>query len=84
MATVGYGDINLLGEPAWFKLYDIVLMATTAVLLASSPTCCSPPGWTARSAASPARTPITSSSAGSGRRARPRRSRASTWTASAR
>lgn len=35
MATVGYGDINLLDEPAWLKLHDVGLMATTAVLLAS-------------------------------------------------
>jgi len=27
MATVGYGDINLLGAPDWLKIYDIGLMA---------------------------------------------------------
>jgi Trk K+ transport system NAD-binding subunit len=35
MATVGYGDINLSGAPDWLKLYDIGLMAVSAVLLAS-------------------------------------------------
>jgi Trk K+ transport system NAD-binding subunit len=35
MATVGYGDINLLGAPDWLKIYDIGLMAVSAVLLAS-------------------------------------------------
>jgi Trk K+ transport system NAD-binding subunit len=35
MATVGYGDINLLDAPDWLKVYDIGLMAVSAVLLAS-------------------------------------------------
>jgi Trk K+ transport system NAD-binding subunit len=35
MATVGYGDINLVGAPDWLKVYDIALMAVSAVLLAS-------------------------------------------------
>jgi Trk K+ transport system NAD-binding subunit len=35
MATVGYGDINLAEAPDWLKLYDIGLMAVSAVLLAS-------------------------------------------------
>ncbi len=37
MATVGYGDINLLGrQPDWLKIYDAIgLMAVSAVLLAS-------------------------------------------------
>jgi Trk K+ transport system NAD-binding subunit len=35
MATVGYGDINLIGAPGWLKVYDIGLMAISAVLLAS-------------------------------------------------
>jgi Trk K+ transport system NAD-binding subunit len=35
MATVGYGDVNLLGAPNWLKLFDIGLMAVSAVLLAS-------------------------------------------------
>ena len=35
MATVGYGDINLLEAPDWLKVYDIGLMAASAVLLAS-------------------------------------------------
>jgi Trk K+ transport system NAD-binding subunit len=35
MATVGYGDVNLLDAPDWLKVFDIVLMATSAVLLAS-------------------------------------------------
>ncbi len=35
MATVGYGDINLLQAPDWLKIFDIALMATSAVLLAS-------------------------------------------------
>ncbi len=35
MATVGYGDINLTGAPDWLKLFDISLMAVSAVLLAS-------------------------------------------------
>lgn len=35
MATVGYGDVNLLGAPDWLKLFDIGLMAVSAVLLAS-------------------------------------------------
>jgi Trk K+ transport system NAD-binding subunit len=35
MATVGYGDVNLLGAPDWLKIYDVGLMAVSAVLLAS-------------------------------------------------
>lgn len=35
MATVGYGDINLVAAPDWLKMYDIGLMAVSAVLLAS-------------------------------------------------
>lgn len=35
MATVGYGDINLVDEADWLKYYAVALMATTAVLLAS-------------------------------------------------
>ena len=35
MATVGYGDVNLLDAPDWLKLFDIGLMAVSAVLLAS-------------------------------------------------
>lgn len=35
MATVGYGDVNLLEAPDWLKLYDIGLMGVSAVLLAS-------------------------------------------------
>ncbi|HEY4094129.1 MAG TPA: potassium channel family protein, partial [Baekduia sp.] len=35
MATVGYGDINLLGAPDWLKIFDIGLMAVSAILLAS-------------------------------------------------
>ena len=35
MATVGYGDINLASAPDWLKIYDIGLMAVSAVLLAS-------------------------------------------------
>ncbi|MEA2155172.1 MAG: hypothetical protein QOE11_1312 [Solirubrobacteraceae bacterium] len=35
MATVGYGDVNLSGAPDWLKLYDVGLMAVSAVLLAS-------------------------------------------------
>lgn len=35
MATVGYGDINLAHAPDWLKVYDIGLMAVSAVLLAS-------------------------------------------------
>jgi voltage-gated potassium channel Kch len=35
MATVGYGDINLIGAPGWLKVYDVGLMAISAVLLAS-------------------------------------------------
>jgi Trk K+ transport system NAD-binding subunit len=35
MATVGYGDINLASAPDWLKVYDIGLMAVSAVLLAS-------------------------------------------------
>jgi Trk K+ transport system NAD-binding subunit len=35
MATVGYGDVNLLHAPDWLKVYDIGLMAVSAVLLAS-------------------------------------------------
>ena len=35
MATVGYGDVNLLTAPDWLKLFDIGLMAISAVLLAS-------------------------------------------------
>ncbi len=34
MATVGYGDINLVDEGAAIKVYDIGLMAVSAVLLA--------------------------------------------------
>ena len=30
MATVGYGDVNLLGAPDWLKLYDVGLMADIA------------------------------------------------------
>lgn len=33
MATVGYGDVNLIGEPDWVKIYDIGLMALSAVLV---------------------------------------------------
>lgn len=33
MSTVGYGDVNLIGEPDWIKIYDIGLMATSAVLI---------------------------------------------------
>lgn len=33
MATVGYGDVNLISEPDWIKVYDIFLMATSAVLI---------------------------------------------------
>jgi Trk K+ transport system NAD-binding subunit len=36
MATVGYGDINLAGEANWLKVYDIGLMAVSAVLLAAT------------------------------------------------
>jgi Trk K+ transport system NAD-binding subunit len=35
MATVGYGDVNLIEAPNWLKLFDIGLMAVSAVLLAS-------------------------------------------------
>jgi Trk K+ transport system NAD-binding subunit len=35
MATVGYGDVNLATAPDWLKVYDIGLMAVSAVLLAS-------------------------------------------------
>lgn len=35
MATVGYGDVNLIGASDWLKVFDIVLMAVSAVLLAS-------------------------------------------------
>lgn len=35
MATVGYGDLNLSDAPDWLKIYDIGLMAVSAVLLAS-------------------------------------------------
>jgi Trk K+ transport system NAD-binding subunit len=35
MATVGYGDISLAHEAAWLKLFDIGLMGSSAVLLAS-------------------------------------------------
>jgi hypothetical protein len=35
MATVGYGDVNLLSAPDWLKLFDLGLMAISAVLLAS-------------------------------------------------
>lgn len=35
MATVGYGDVNLLGAPEWLKIFDIGLIAISAVLLAS-------------------------------------------------
>jgi Trk K+ transport system NAD-binding subunit len=35
MATVGYGDVNLKHASAWLKLFDIGLMAVSAVLLAS-------------------------------------------------
>jgi Trk K+ transport system NAD-binding subunit len=35
MATVGYGDVNLAHAPDWLKLYDVALMAASAVLLAS-------------------------------------------------
>ncbi len=35
MATVGYGDVNLAGASDWLKLYDIGLMAVSAILLAS-------------------------------------------------
>ncbi|MCW2985895.1 MAG: hypothetical protein JWR63_3465, partial [Conexibacter sp.] len=35
MATVGYGDVNLAHAPDWLKLYDIGLMAVSAILLAS-------------------------------------------------
>ncbi|MBJ7331122.1 MAG: potassium channel family protein [Solirubrobacteraceae bacterium] len=33
MATVGYGDVNLIGQPDWVKVYDIFLMAFSAVLV---------------------------------------------------
>lgn len=33
MATVGYGDVNLINEPDWIKVYDIFLMAMSAVLI---------------------------------------------------
>lgn len=33
MATVGYGDVNLLNEPDWVKIYGIFLMGLSAVLL---------------------------------------------------
>jgi Trk K+ transport system NAD-binding subunit len=36
MATVGYGDINLSASADWLKVYDIGLMAVSAVLLAST------------------------------------------------
>lgn len=35
MATVGYGDVNLATASDWLKLYDVGLMAVSAVLLAS-------------------------------------------------
>ena len=35
MATVGYGDSTCSSAPDWLKLYDIGLMAVSAVLLAS-------------------------------------------------
>ena len=35
MATVGYGDVNLANAPGWLKLFDVGLMAVSAVLLAS-------------------------------------------------
>jgi Trk K+ transport system NAD-binding subunit len=35
MATVGYGDVNLIAAPDWLKVYDIGLMAVSAVLIAS-------------------------------------------------
>jgi Trk K+ transport system NAD-binding subunit len=35
MATVGYGDVNLADAADWLKVYDIGLMAVSAVLLAS-------------------------------------------------
>jgi hypothetical protein len=35
LATVGYGDINLASAPDWLKLYDMGLMATSALLVAS-------------------------------------------------
>src|SRR4051812_22079083 len=34
MATVGYGDVNLLDAPDWLKVFDIGLMAVSAVELA--------------------------------------------------
>lgn len=35
MSTVGYGDVNLLIAPDWLKIYDIGLMAVSALLVAS-------------------------------------------------
>jgi Trk K+ transport system NAD-binding subunit len=35
MATVGYGDYNLLTAPDWLKIFDIGLMGVSAVLIAS-------------------------------------------------
>jgi Trk K+ transport system NAD-binding subunit len=35
MATVGYGDVSLARASDWLKLYDVGLMAISAVLLAS-------------------------------------------------
>jgi Trk K+ transport system NAD-binding subunit len=35
MATVGYGDINLATAPDWLKVYDMGLMAVSALLVAS-------------------------------------------------
>ena len=35
MATVGYGDLSLATAPDWLKLYDVGLMAISAVLLAA-------------------------------------------------
>jgi Trk K+ transport system NAD-binding subunit len=34
MATVGYGDINLLNSPHWLKVYAVCLMATSTILSA--------------------------------------------------
>ena len=35
MATVGYGDVKLIGAPNWLKLFDIGLMGVSALLVAS-------------------------------------------------
>lgn len=33
MSTVGYGDVNLIGESDWVKIFDIGLMVTSALLI---------------------------------------------------